>query len=113
MKFEQLSTPVDNRVEKPVVEEKLQEEKGPEGFCIRCGKKIDSNSDIYYSKKCFERWKQYNKPNYQEKFCHICGKPSQTNAYRPVCKDCFPGTSEFINKKKDVVLKDLKYQRNN
>ncbi|MDY5872201.1 MAG: phospholipase D-like domain-containing protein [Candidatus Methanomethylophilaceae archaeon] len=113
VKFEQLSTSVDNRVEEPVVEEKLQEEKGPEGFCIRCGKKIDSNSDIYYCEKCFERWKQYNNPNYQEKFCHICGKPSQTNAYRPVCKDCFPGTSEFINKKKDVVLKDHKYQHNN
>ena len=111
-KFSMLKEPINNIPEKKLTE---SEEEPPssnviQGFCIRCGKKIDIESNTYYCDLCFTRWKQYNNPNYQEKYCHICGKPAQTSAYRPVCKDCFPGSSEMINKKKDVVLKDVKFQ---
>ncbi len=109
-RFSMLKEPINN-----IMENKKEESGGElptsneiQGFCIRCGKKIDIKSDTYYCDNCFTRWKQYNNPNYQEKYCHICGKPNQTSAYRPVCKDCFPGSSEIINRKKDVVLKNVR-----
>ena len=110
-KFSKLEEPINNLpVKEPNETEEITPASGEiQGFCIRCGKKIDSNSEIYYCENCYTRWKQYKNPNYQEKYCHICGKPAQTSAYRPVCKDCFPGSSDTINKKKDVVLKEVKY----
>ena len=110
VRFESLNEPIDNRKNPSPTEEPKQEEITISGFCIRCGKKIDINSDIYYCEPCFVRWRQYNNPKYQEKYCHICGKPVQSSAYRPTCKDCYPGSSVLINKKKDNVLKDIKYQ---
>lgn len=110
-KFSMLDKPINNIPEKELTESEKETsvENEVKGFCIRCGKKIDYDSEIYYCDNCYTRWKQYKNPNYQEKYCHICGKPTQTSAYRPVCKDCFPGSSELINKKKDIVLKDVNY----
>ncbi len=113
VKFKQLAEPINNYQKPESIEGTISEKEEPkiEGFCIRCGKKLASDSEVYYCEVCYSRWKQYNNPNYQEKYCHICGKPTQTSAYRPVCKECFPGSSEMINKKKDIVLKNVKYDR--
>ncbi len=112
-RFSMLEEPINNIViEEMDPEPPLEtEENTLRGFCIRCGKKIDLDSETYYCDACYTRWKQYNNPNYQEKYCHICGKPEQTSAYKPVCKDCFPGSSDVINRKKDIVLKNVKYGR--
>ncbi len=78
------------------------------GFCIRCGKNIGMETEVYFCETCYERWKRYKNPQYQEKYCHVCGKPNQTSAYRPVCKDCFPSSSDVINRKRDRVLDNVK-----
>lgn len=108
--FKKLSEPINNIMEKePLPVPEIKEDEKIEGFCIRCGKNIGCESKIYYCDICYSRWKQYNNPNYKEKYCHICGKPIQTSAYRPVCPDCYSSSIDLINKKKDIVLKDVKY----
>jgi len=109
VRFSRLPEPVDNiRVEEPQKEDATPNaDSEPGGFCIRCGKAIGADSGIYYCGFCYRSWSQYNNPNYQERYCHICGKPSRTTAYKPVCAECFPGSSDLINAKKDVVLRNV------
>ena len=108
--FKKIPEPINNIIDaEPVTEPVANDDEKIEGFCIRCGKKIGRESEIYYCDSCYTRWKQYNNPNYREKYCHICGKPVQTSAYRPVCSDCYSSSIEMINKKKDIVLKNVNH----
>ncbi len=78
-----------------------------QAYCIRCGKQIPLEEELFFCKPCFSRWIQYRNPNYSEKFCHICGKPCNTSAYRPLCNDCYPGHSDLCNKKRNALLKKI------
>ncbi len=109
VRFSRLAEPMNNiRAEKPQkIDSTPETDCGPGGFCIRCGKAIGADAEIYYCETCYRSWSQYNNPNYQERYCHICGRPSRTTAYKPVCADCFPGSSDAVNAKKDAVLRNV------
>lgn len=60
-----------------------------EGFCIRCGDSIPFNVDRPYCKADYERWAEYQNPNFKDKQCHKCGSPTAATMSKPLCRDCF------------------------
>jgi len=59
------------------------------GVCIRCEKTLKADPTHPYCKDCYAKWKQYENPEYEEKFCHLCGKVNKSTMRKPTCYDCF------------------------
>ena len=60
------------------------------GHCIRCGKDISYNIETPYCASCYNTWKRYKDPDYEEEYCHWCGKPNElTTIERPLCYSCY------------------------
>lgn len=65
-------------------------EKISEGSCIRCGCKIDYNTNRPLCEDCYQIWVQFGNIDYAERFCHKCGKEfMDCISYRkPLCRKC-------------------------
>lgn len=61
-----------------------------EGFCIRCSAKIDFDISRPYCLSCWQIWRQREKPNLKEKYCHVCGTLFETSINSPTCSECKP-----------------------
>lgn len=59
------------------------------GFCIRCSRRIDLNSDKPLCVECYGKWSAHKNPTYGEHCCHGCGKTTKTSMSRPLCRDCY------------------------
>lgn len=59
------------------------------GHCIRCKTEIKLNPMSPYCRKCYNSWKEYEKADYEEKYCHICGKPNNSTLIKPSCYTCY------------------------
>lgn len=70
----------------------LQHEAPDGGFCIRCGHTISFNPSRPYCSKCFNKWVEFENPDYNEKVCHRCGKPELTSMNKPMDFRCFQDT---------------------
>lgn len=62
---------------------------GNNGFCIRCGRRIDLDPDRPYCRECYDVWADFGDPDYEEEHCHVCGKPSDTTMNKPLCRSCY------------------------
>jgi hypothetical protein len=60
-----------------------------EGFCIRCGKRIEADAKHPLCSDCYSSWAKFKDRNYSEKFCHFCGKKADTSLNKPVCPSCY------------------------
>lgn len=59
------------------------------GLCIRKGEEIKADPTRPYCKECYDIWKAYDNPDYEEAFCHLCGKPNKSTMRKPTCYDCY------------------------
>jgi hypothetical protein len=59
------------------------------GYCIRCKTEIKINPMYPYCLNCYNSWKDYENPDYEEKYCHICGKNNKSTLTKPTCYSCF------------------------
>jgi phosphatidylserine/phosphatidylglycerophosphate/cardiolipin synthase-like enzyme len=59
------------------------------GFCIRCGEEVNLDPERPYCRGCFDVWRRYENPDYEEEFCHACGDEFDTSLNKPLCKDCY------------------------
>ena len=59
------------------------------GYCIRCKANTPLNPDKPYCAKCFNVWRKYEDPDYEEKYCHWCGKTTKTTIGYPLCRSCY------------------------
>lgn len=62
------------------------------GFCIRCGRKVNYDPAAPYCRGCYFSWDDYQNPFYEEQHCHRCGKAETTSMNKPLCKRCFQET---------------------
>jgi hypothetical protein len=62
---------------------------GTEGYCIRCGKRIEFDPDHPLCGECFESWNKFKNPKYVEEYCHSCGKTMKSTKEKPLCKPCY------------------------
>ena len=67
-----------------------------DGYCIRCGEKIDFNKDKPLCIQCYHSWVQFENVDYTETYCHACGKiidpyneHHQIDYLHPLCFDCW------------------------
>lgn len=67
------------------------------GVCIRCKRDLKTDPTHPYCKDCYGTWKQFENPDYGEKFCHLCGKSNDSTIRKPACRDCYA-------KFKDVLI---------
>jgi phosphatidylserine/phosphatidylglycerophosphate/cardiolipin synthase-like enzyme len=61
------------------------------GHCIRCGTSIPLDVSRPYCKADYEKWAQYENPDFKDKHCHSCGKATVATMSKPLCRDCFAG----------------------
>lgn len=66
----------------------------PSGFCIRCHGSIPLNPDKPYCRTDYERWAEYENPNYKDKYCHRCGEEHPATLRKPLCSDCYELSTE-------------------
>lgn len=60
------------------------------GHCIRCGVNIPRDPATPYCPDCYNVWKKFKDPDYQEKFCHMCGTSNKSASMnKPVCIACY------------------------
>lgn len=59
------------------------------GFCIRCAKVIDLDSERPYCTTCFVSWSRWENWGFEEKVCHRCGRPGATSREKPQCYKCY------------------------
>ena len=59
------------------------------GHCIRCAGKIPLDPLRPYCAKHYEKWAEYEDPDYKDKYCHVCGKKHAATMRRPVCRECY------------------------
>ena len=59
------------------------------GYCIRCGNKMELNPDYPLCPECFDSWKKFGNPDFPEKHCHVCGRQTRTSYARPLCGACY------------------------
>lgn len=59
------------------------------GFCLRCGKGIQFNTNAPYCLDDYKVWAQYGNPDFVEKHCHACGGKSHSSMGRPLCRQCY------------------------
>jgi hypothetical protein len=64
---------------------------GEEAYCIRCGHTMEKFSlEKPLCDKCYPKWAQFKKKDYQERHCHACGELKSNISYeKPTCHDCF------------------------
>ena len=64
---------------------------GEEAYCIRCGDFLEKfNLEKPLCDKCYPKWAQFKKKDYQERFCHACGEQKMNISYeKPTCRECF------------------------
>jgi len=60
-----------------------------DGFCLRCGTKINHDLDKPFCLNCYQQWAIYGNPDYSENHCHTCGKRHKTSFAKPECLNCF------------------------
>ncbi|MGE4288932.1 MAG: phospholipase D family protein [Salinivirgaceae bacterium] len=58
------------------------------GTCIRCGTKIEFDTERPFCINCFKSWISFENAYYPENYCHICGKNFKTSFAHPVCNKC-------------------------
>ncbi|MSQ25614.1 MAG: hypothetical protein EXR49_04990 [Dehalococcoidia bacterium] len=68
------------------------------GACIRCGDPIDLNPEKPLCYDDYEKWAEYENPDYPERFCHSCGKPSEVTFARPLCDTCYAASRTGTSK---------------
>jgi phosphatidylserine/phosphatidylglycerophosphate/cardiolipin synthase-like enzyme len=70
------------------IKPETKKDKAPTGYCIRTGVKIPFNLEKPFCKEAYNKWKEYEDPDYQEKYCHFSGEPSkgETCFSRPILK---------------------------
>lgn len=66
------------------------------GFCIRCRVKLTPDPSHPLCKDCYTKWKQYEKADYEEKFCHLCGKSAKSSMRKPTCYDCYKAFKDVM-----------------
>jgi phosphatidylserine/phosphatidylglycerophosphate/cardiolipin synthase-like enzyme len=66
------------------------------GYCIRCRAAQNPDPTHPFCKDCFGKWKQYEKPDYEEKFCHLCGKSTKSSMRKPSCYDCYKAFKDVM-----------------
>ncbi|MFH1399245.1 MAG: phospholipase D-like domain-containing protein, partial [Candidatus Woesearchaeota archaeon] len=73
-----------------------------QGYCIRCGMRIELNVKHPYCVKDWNIWKKISNDSYKEKkgLCHICGKPNKSSMKSPVCKSCYHKNKHLFNSAK-------------
>jgi phosphatidylserine/phosphatidylglycerophosphate/cardiolipin synthase-like enzyme len=59
------------------------------GACIRCHRQIGLDPGKPLCNECYEKWAEWENPDYEEKYCHVCGRQWQTSYARPLCASCF------------------------
>lgn len=110
--LEQLHVTDDEAVAKPLPRERVQQrtpavsiDASPprqsrrstaqsQGFCIRCHGSIPLNPDKPYCRTDYERWAEYENPNYKDKYCHRCGEEHPATLRKPLCSDCYELSTE-------------------
>ncbi|WP_371804804.1 phospholipase D-like domain-containing protein [Candidatus Lokiarchaeum ossiferum] len=60
-----------------------------DGFCIRCREMIPLNAEKPYCYDCYNTWKRFKNPEYEESFCHLCGLEESSTIIKPFCYKCF------------------------
>jgi len=65
-----------------------QPDKEESGYCIRCHATIDKSYYYVLCNECFEKWREYQNMEYQEKYCHHCGRDWSTSKAKPLCERC-------------------------
>ena len=60
-----------------------------EGYCIRCGEKLNLNPGQPFCRTCYDSWAWYGNIDYPEKYCHRCGKDEETTMEKPLCYTCY------------------------
>ena len=60
-----------------------------DGFCIKCGIKIEYNRDEPYCKSCYSSWLKLQDRSISEERCHCCGTYNNSTINRPECSSCF------------------------
>lgn len=60
-----------------------------DGFCLRCGTKINHDVNKPFCPNCYQQWAIYGNPDYSENHCHTCGKRHKTSFAKPECRNCF------------------------
>jgi hypothetical protein len=68
--------------------QRIQENKGGTGYCIRTGKEIPFNAERPFTDEAFRSWSQFKNDEYPEKYCHFSGEPSngETSKARPILR---------------------------
>jgi len=66
------------------------------GFCIRCGVEIELNPGAPYCSKCYNSWKKFENPEYEEKHCHICGEQNKSTRLKPTCYECYKANKDKL-----------------
>jgi len=83
------TTSTRNQEPKRVEVTRQQPETAVTGHCIRCGSDIALDPSKPYCRDCFDVWKQWEDPEYKEKYCHWCGRPIKTTIEYPLCRTCY------------------------
>ena len=83
------TTSTRNQEPKRIEVARQQPETAITGHCIRCGTGIALDPSRPYCRDCFDVWKQWEDPEYKEKYCHWCGKPTKTTIEYPLCRTCY------------------------
>ena len=63
--------------------------KPQQGFCLRCRTEIPVDPSKPYCNRCYNSWRRYQKPDYEEKHCHTCGSEHTSTLLKPVCLSCY------------------------
>ena len=59
------------------------------GVCVRCKVGLKADPTHPYCRDCYDKWRQFENPEYEEKFCHLCGKLNKSTMRKPTCYDCY------------------------
>ena len=59
------------------------------GFCIRCKTTVPADPEKPYCYRCYQSWRLYENPVWEEKYCHICGKENDSTMAKPRCRSCY------------------------
>jgi len=60
-----------------------------QGFCIRCSIPITLDQEKPYCWDDFQKWAEYENPDYEDSYCHSCGKEFPATMNKPLCRSCY------------------------
>jgi hypothetical protein len=66
------------------------------GYCIRCRVAVSPDPTHPLCKECYSKWKQFENPDYEEKFCHLCGKTAKSTTRKPTCYACYKAFKDVM-----------------